>query len=107
MVAAVLENQDFLTNLAHATRYSRNRMIALASANQIRAIQEIALNLVNRNITVKKKDFLQITKGRHKKYITAAASKGSVESKRKLFIQRSGMLQYIIPAALNFLAEYR
>ncbi len=105
MVTTVLDNQDFLTALAYASRYKQNRMISLASSSQIRAIQEIALNCVENNIPFPNKDKSMVIKGRYLKYIKKAGSKGSVDSKRKLFIQRSGMLEYIIPAALKYLLQ--
>lgn len=107
MVVKIKENLGFLKSIAKANLPKRQRMLGIASPSQLRALQEIAVNVSKKVVPLSPCQNRNLLKGRYKKSIIAAASKkGSLENKRKIFIQRGGFLQYIIPAALMYLQKY-
>jgi len=109
MVRNVVEQKDFLKSLAAKSKYYNKRrfLIAEATPKQIKALQEISHNVSKAIVPLSNCQTEKLRRGRYKKFIVAAGSKkGSLESKRKIFVQRGGFLQYILPAALLYLQQY-
>jgi hypothetical protein len=104
----IIAHQDFLKSLSNAApkSYKRRLLISLASPKQIKTLQEVVHNVVKKNVPLSPCQIKRLVKGNYKKSILAAANKkGSVETKRKVFLQKGGFLQYILPAALTYLAS--
>lgn len=104
----IVANQDFLKSLSQASSkpYKRKLLISLATPKQIKTVQEVLHNVVKKNVPLTSCQVKRLVSGKYKKSIIAAANKkGSVETKRKLLIQRGGFLQFILPAALSYLAS--
>lgn len=104
----VSAHQDFIKSVAKARRPNKRRLLlALATPKQIKVLQEITHNVVRKNVPLTPCQVKSLVKGRYRKPILEAGKKqGSVESKRKIFIQKGGFLQFILPAALSYLARY-
>lgn len=104
----IVAHQDFLKSLSHAAQkpYKRRLLISLATPKQIKTLQEVVHNVVKKNVPLSPCQVKKLVQGNYKKSILSAANKkGSVESKRKVFLQKGGFLQYILPAALTYLAS--
>ena len=107
MVKNVTESRDFLKSLAKASRQRRKSLLKLATPTQLKALQEISFNVAKNTVPLKKCQIKKIIRGGYKKALIACAKrKGSLEAKRKIFMQRGGFLQYIIPAALMYLQKH-
>jgi len=109
MVRNIQPHGDFLRSLASISGkpHKRKLMIASATPGQIRALQEISLNVAKRTVPLTKCQTKNILKGKYKKNILEVARKhGKTESNRKIFLQRGGFLQYILPAALMYLKNW-
>ncbi len=103
MSSNLFENIDFLKSVAQAKRRKRQLLLALATRKQIQAIQEIANNIVNKNLPIPQHKVNAVLKGNYKKCIAAVgSSKGCVENKRKLLVQRGGFLPHVLPTAIKF-----
>lgn len=106
MAKNIIQNKKFLRTLSQAKcPKTRRRILASATPPQIRALQEIAFNARSRNFPLKQSDVTKLIKGRYRRPIYEAGKKGNVETKRKLFMQHGGFLQYLIPVALGALAN--
>jgi hypothetical protein len=106
MAKIVSQNKKFLRTLSQARcPKTRKRLIASATPQQIRALQEIAYNARSPQFPLKQAVISKLIKGRYRLPIYQAGKKGDVEAKRKLFIQHGGFLQYLIPVALSALAN--
>lgn len=103
----LISHKDFLKSLAQAKTTPKRRMLlALANTRQVKALQEITHNVLKRNVPLTPCQIRSLIKGKYRKIITEAGHpKASVVRARKLFIQKGGFLQYILPAALSFLAS--
>ena len=103
----IIPHKDFLKSLAKTKKVGKRRLVlALASPSQIKALQEISHNVIKKNVPLSPCQVKALVKGKYKKpMLQAGAKQGSLESKRKIFIQKGGFLQYILPAALSFLAS--
>ena len=107
MVKNVKESKDFLKSLVKASNYKRKALLKTATPTQLKALQEISFNVAKNTVPLKKCHINKIIRGGYKKaLINCAKRKGSLEQKRKIFMQRGGFLQYIIPAALPYLQKY-
>jgi hypothetical protein len=106
MAEIISRNKKFLRTLSKAKcPKTRKRLLSHATPQQIRALQEIAYNARSREFPLKQTDIKKIIKGRYRAPIYEAGKKGSLKSKRELFIQHGGFLQYLIPVALGALAN--
>nr|DAC81372.1 TPA_asm: gasderminX [Orchesella springtail adintovirus] len=109
MVQNIIEHRDFLKSLArHSKHYNKRRFIlGEASPKQIKALQEVVYNVAKSHVPLTKCQINKLRKGKYKKAIlTVSNRKGSTESKRKIFVQKGGFLQYILPAALLLLKDF-
>jgi len=104
----ITDHQDFIKSVASARRPNKRRfLLALATPKQIKVLQEITHNVVRKNVPLTQCQIKSLVRGRYRKPILEAGKRqGSIESKRKIFIQKGGFLQYILPAALGYLAKY-
>lgn len=103
----IIAHKDFLKSLAKTKKVGKRRLLlALASPQQIKALQEITHNVIKKNVPLSPCHVKALVKGKYKKSVIKAGAKtGTIESKRKIFLQKGGFLQYILPAALSFLAS--
>lgn len=103
----LISHKDFLKSLAQAKTTPKRRMLlALANSNQVRALQEITHNVLKRNVPLTPCQIRSLIKGKYRKSIKEAGNpKGTIGRARQIFIQKGGFLQYILPAALSFLAS--
>lgn len=102
----IIAHKDFLKSLSKTKKVGKRRLlVALASPKQIKALQEVTHNVVKKNVPLTPCQVKALIKGKYKKSLLQAGAKtGSIESKRKIFLQRGGFLQFILPAALSYLA---
>ncbi len=103
----LISHKDFLKSLALAKTTPKRRMLlALANNRQVKALQEITHNVLKRNVPLTPCQIRSLIKGKYRKPIKEAGNpKGPIGKARKIFIQKGGFLQYIIPAALSYLAS--
>jgi hypothetical protein len=103
----LISHKDFLKSLAQAKTIPKRRMLlALANTRQVKALQEITHNVLKRNVPLTRCQLKSLIKGKYRKSIKEAGHpKATIARARKLFIQKGGFLQYILPAALSFLAS--
>lgn len=109
MVRNVIEHKDFLKSLSAGSKsYTKRRFILdSATPKQIKALSEIAFNVSKAVVPLSKCQTDKLRRGHYKKHIVLAGKKtGSIAKKRKIFVQRGGFLQYILPAALLYLQKY-
>lgn len=101
-------HKDFLKSLAQTkSAPKRKLLIALANSRQVRALQEITHNVLKKNVPLTSCQVKNLIRGKYRKHIKEAGNPvGSIERKRKIFIQKGGFLQYILPAALTYLASH-
>ena len=96
------ENLEFLKSLLEAKRYSRKNLLRAAKSREIKFLREIAFNISKNSVKIKPAVAKRIISGKYRKYIRLAGeTKGSLESKRKIFLSHAGMLDHIIPATLT------
>lgn len=103
----LISHKDFLKSLARAKTIPKRRMLlALANSKQVKALQEITHNVLKRNVPLSPCQIKSLIKGKYRKPIREAGNpKGTIAKARKIFIQKGGFLQFILPAALSFLAS--
>lgn len=102
----VIAHKDFLKSLSKTKAGKRRLLVALASPQQIKALQEVTHNVIKKNVPLSQCQVRSLIRGKYKKSLLEAGNrKGSIESKRKIFLQRGGFLPFILPAALAYLAS--
>lgn len=89
----VCKNINFLRRLANAkSKQARKLLLQTATPDQLRSIQEIAINTCNGNIKLGKVTISKLKK--HKTPIRHIAKKGA---KKQYLIQKGGFLPIILP----------
>ena len=107
MVQEIKENKDFLKSLAKATWFKRKSLLAKATPDQLKALQQIAYNIQQEVVPLTQTEVSKLIKGSYRKYLVAVGDqRKSIENRRKVLLQHGGFLQFIIPAALLYLKEY-
>jgi hypothetical protein len=104
----LISHKEFLKSLAKAkTTPKRRLLLALANSKQVKALKEITHNVIKRNVPLTSCQIRSLIKGKYRKPIKEAGNpKGTINKARQIFIQKGGFLQYILPAALSFLASH-
>ena len=97
----IKNNKDFLNLLCKSKNKYRKFLIQKASKEQIYAICEIVLNILNGNLKVPEINKNKLDK--KKKTLRKIVQKGSLKNKRYL-IQKGGFLEILIPSIVSGLA---
>lgn len=83
------------------TKKHRSDLIRSAKNCVIDSISEIALNCLKGNLPLKSCDFKKLK--RQKTILRKLASRLPVDQRRKLILQKGGILPFLVPTALGFL----
>jgi uncharacterized protein YlxP (DUF503 family) len=82
----------------------RNKLIDVASNNEIRAISECIMNIIQGNVPISKTQLQHLKQ--HKNVLRSISSKcHSMKRKRTILKQKGGFLPAIIPVALKALSS--
>ena len=95
MSKLVRKHVDFLHLLCHCSPKKRKTLLVAADKDLMKCLYEIALNVCEGRVPLSSKQVVRLKKA--KKYIRFLADKNrSLESKRKMLIQRGGFLPALI-----------
>ena len=97
----VKKEKDFLNLICKCNKNLQKNMIKGANKNQIYAICEVVLNLLNGNIDLNEKDLIKLS---HKRKQLRELIKKSSIKKKKYLVQKGGFIQFLIPAIISGLA---
>ena len=100
---SVLKCSKELKNISNSKNEKlRNKLIRVSRDCVINAISEIAKNCLSGNIPLKDCDFNSLLK--YQNLLRQISKKSTIGKRRKLLIQKGGVLQFLIPPALSLLA---
>lgn len=100
-MSKVVTNQDFLRYLCNCKKNQQKSLIKYASKEQINAICEIILNILNGNLKIDEKQYKKLNS--KKKVLRQLVNKSSLK-KKKFLIQKGGFLQLLVPSIISGLA---
>jgi hypothetical protein len=102
MSKCLQRNHPFLWKLKKCDEPTRKKLIEDATPDQIRALSEIAHNIVNGNFTLSKHKLSQLKV--HKHSIRKLSQKTTPHQKKKhLLLQKGGFLPFLIAPVLSAL----
>lgn len=96
-------NKEFLILLSNCHKKLRNSIITHSKKEQILAIAECVLNVLNGNIQIDS-DTFQKLKPFNKTFKKLLNRKTGIKAKKRLIIQKGGFLQFLIPAIVSGIA---
>lgn len=100
-MSKVLSNQEFLRYLCNCKSKQQKLIIKNATKDQINAICEIILNILNGNLKINELQFKKFSS--KKSVLRQIVNKNSLK-KKKYLIQKGGFLQLLIPSIISGLA---
>jgi len=97
-------NKEFLNRIKHSSEQERNELIKNASADQIRVLTEIAVNILSGKFPLKKHHIKKLSNHKH---IIRKLAKITVSHKRKkaLLNQSGGFLPFLVTPVLAALGS--
>lgn len=98
-----IKHKHLLQTLSCCSKRVRNAIIKSANKDEIFAICECILNVMNGNIKLNEVDYnkLKTYKNTFKKLL----NKSPLSSKKKILVQKGGFLQILIPSIISGLAS--
>ena len=103
----IYRSREFLQALAKANRRKRQYILSLASPEQIKTLQGIAINVKRGTIPLTDMDKANIKRGRFRKtFLAISTNSVSVGKVRKALLKRGGLLSYILPTTLSFIQNH-
>lgn len=99
----VVKHKDYLNLLSKSKdKNRRNKLIDAANNNEIRAISECVMNIIEGNVHISKPQLKQLKQ--HKKVLRLIAKRcSSTKQKRSALKQKGGFLPALLPMALKAL----
>jgi hypothetical protein len=99
MDGRIQKKTAFLREFHKCSNQNRKKLLKTATPNQIKSVCECALNVVNGNVPVKGR-LLHKLKAHRKVLKQLSFGKGTINTKRRLLIQRGGFLPVLAAALL-------
>lgn len=99
-----VNNKEFLILLAGCHKKLRNSIISNCNKEQILAVIECILNVLNGNIQIDNTT-LQKLRPFNKTFKKLLDKKTGLKIKRKIIVQKGGFLQFLIPAIVSGIAS--
>ena len=99
MEGRIKKKSAFLRKFQKCTNQERVKHLKAASPNQIKSVCECALNVLNGNVPVHGR-LLHILKPHQKVLKQISYGKGTIQSKRRLLIQKGGFLPALAAALI-------
>jgi len=97
----IKDNREFLEYLCKSKKNTRKLLINNAHKEQIYALCEIILNILNGNLKLSNQEIAKLSK--KKKQLRNIISKSTIKKKKQL-IQKGGFLEILIPSIVSGLA---
>lgn len=101
-MSKVMENKEFLKLLCSSKNKLQKTLIKNATKDQIYAICEVILNILNGNIKLEENHFKKLNS--KKNQMRTLIKRGPLKQKKYL-IQKGGFLQVLIPSIITGLAK--
>lgn len=95
----IVSHLDILKILAQPKNKYKNTIIASADKHLIKTICEGIYNLLRGNISISDSDKEKLKK--YKNTLRKLVEKSSINTKKKILIQKGGFLQFLLPAVIT------
>lgn len=103
MSLRIQQNLDFLSKLSDCNKSEARKLILEASENNIRALSEVVINILNGNLEINKEVYTALKS--YSKCLRQIAKEKSVEKRKSCFLKIASVLPCIVTPLLSCLGQ--